>query len=131
MVYTFPCWNFNFFIWRETETWTRDSSWKKEMIDDIVTLVMYLRCDLRTRHGFEKKSHYQVDDFTNQRYQYKFQLHAQSRSWKMERSDFFAFETWSVNYDWYWEYVVCLLNVSTARSFKLGLPYDEWFGIRR
>ena len=49
----------------------------------------------------------------------------------MERSDVFACETWSVNYDWYLEYVVYLLNVSTARSFKLGSPYDEWFGIRR
>ena len=68
-VYSSLCWNFNFFIWHETETWTSDRSWKKEMIDDIVILVMYLRCNLRTRHGFEKKSHDQVDDFTNQRYQ--------------------------------------------------------------
>ena len=69
VVYTSPCWNFNFFIWHETETWTGDRSWKQEMIDEIITLVMYLKCNLRTRHGFEKKSHDQVDDFTNQRYQ--------------------------------------------------------------
>ena len=35
----------------------------------MVTVVMYLSCNIQTRHGFEKKSHDQVDDFTNQRYQ--------------------------------------------------------------
>ena len=65
VVYTSLCWNFNFFIWHEIETWKSDRSWKKEMIDNIVTVVMYLR----TRHSFEKTSHDQVDDFANQRYQ--------------------------------------------------------------
>ena len=50
-----PILNCNFFIWHE--------------IEDIVTLIMHLRYNLRTIHGLEKKSHDQVDDFTNQRYQ--------------------------------------------------------------
>ena len=49
VVCTSPFWNFNFFIWHE--------------IEDIITLVMYLRCNLRIRWGFEKRSHDQVDNF--------------------------------------------------------------------
>ena len=103
VIFTFPCLNFNFFKWHKTETWTSDRSWKKEVIDDIFTLVMDLRCDVRTRHDFEKVawSSWWLHHLTlpiKGYPQYKFQLHTQSRSWKMERSVFFACETWSVNY---------------------------------
>ena len=54
VVYTSPFWNFNFFIWHE--------------IEDVITLVTYLRYSPLTRQGFEKKSYDQVYDFTNQRY---------------------------------------------------------------
>ena len=50
VVYTSPFWNFNFFIWHE--------------IEDIITLVTYLRCNLRTKQVFEKKSHDQVDQWS-------------------------------------------------------------------
>ena len=76
VVYTSLLWNFNFFIYHE--------------IEYIITLVTYLRYNLRTRQGFEKKSHDQVDDFPiNVTYQgasqYKFQLHTLSGT--MERTD--------------------------------------------
>ena len=110
VVYTSPFWNFNFFIWHE--------------IEDIITLVTYLRCNLRTRQGLEKKSHDQVDDFTNQRYlskgipvyvstSYPVKYYGKDWTdwnWLIGKGWFFPYETWSVNYDWYWEYVVCLLR---------------------
>ena len=76
VVYTSPFWNLHFFIWHE--------------IEGIITQVTYLRCNLRTRQGFDKKSHDEVADYpinvTYQRAsQCKFQLHTLSST--MERTD--------------------------------------------
>ena len=44
---------------------------KKEMIDNTITLVTFLMCNIRSRNGYKKKLRVQVDEINNQRYQTK------------------------------------------------------------
>lgn len=144
-----PFWYLNLFILHELETWTSDRSWKKEIIDDMITMVTRLRCNMRTRNGFKKKSRvikliWSTINDTNQRASFsKFQLHTMSGSWKepifsmqnwisrlwlvlrnsnMFLQNEFKFRVKNVTYR--------TKNVSTAHTFKLGLPSTKWFGIR-
>ena len=57
----------------------------------------------------------------------KSQLHTMSGSWKMEGTDFFLCETWSVICRWYWEIAICLCGEFTfkicgAKMFPLLAP---------
>ena len=102
--------------------WTCASPWQKETLDDISTLITCLICNLRTRDRFEIKSGDQVEDVTCQLRRswgmpsvtYNF---IPSGSWTKGRDQFFPCESWSVNYQWYWE--IAIWSCADTLYFRL------------
>ena len=71
------------------ETWTSGSAWRKEIIDDVLTLFKWLMWNLQTRNHFKTTSWDQIDDVTKTSFvkgysPFKFKLHTlrKLKKWK-------------------------------------------------
>lgn len=51
-------WNLSFHIFYEVETWTNGSPWQMETMEDVITLVTWVKFNLKTRNNFQNR----VDD---------------------------------------------------------------------
>ena len=76
--------NFNFHIWYKVGTWTTDNPLQKKTIYDVISLVMWLMCNLQIRNQSMRSSlwGHQLTLFVKWYPQCKLELHAMSGSWK-------------------------------------------------
>ena len=91
-----PLWNLIFHIWHTVETWISSSPWQKEIVDNVITLVTWLICNLQTKPFSNKLTlsswwHRQSTLFVISYPRCKFELHTMSGSITME-APYFSLE---------------------------------------